>query len=201
MEITTALTAAILLVRVYHADAYAGKDVQAAQKDAAAVLQAAGVPVTWIDCSSGGPRHPDAACARPLGPSEVVLRVVTASPAEAESRHTALGESLIDPRSRELPRLATVYADRVAALAGRSGIGREQLLAWAMAHEIAHLLLNTTRHSKRGLMRASWSQAEISRHDPKDWAFTRSDVRALRSAVASRAALAAAAAAPQRPHS
>ena len=190
MEITTALTAAILLVRVYHADTYAGKDVQAAQKDAAAVLQSAGVTVAWVDCSSTGSHRPDAACGRPLGPSEVVLRVVTSSPVEAQPRRTALGESLIDPRSRELPRLATVFADRVATLADGSPTSRERLLAWAMAHEIGHLLLNTTQHSKRGLMRASWSQAELGRRDPRDWTFSKPDVRALRSAMASRSALA-----------
>jgi hypothetical protein len=189
MELTTALSAAILLVRIYPAGPYAGKDVEAAQKDAAATLQAAGVTVGWIDCSSAGSHHPDAACARPLGPSEVVLRIVSSSPVEVASRRTALGESLIDRTSRELPRLATVYADRVATLADRARANRRQLLAWAMAHEIGHLLLNTTRHSTRGLMRAVWSQSELARSDPRDWAFSRTDVRALRSALASRAAL------------
>ena len=106
------------------------------------------------------------------------------------ARLRPLGESLIDPRSRELPRLATVFADRVATLADGSPTSRERLLAWAMAHEIGHLLLNTTQHSKRGLMRASWSQAELGRRDPRDWTFSKPDVRALRSAMASRSALA-----------
>jgi hypothetical protein len=189
MELTTTAAAAILLVRVYGNHVVAAKDVHAAQGHAQAALQAAGVPLSWMDCA---PKAPPAssACSRPVGPSEIVVRIVSGGAPGAE-RQMSLGFSYVDEDSSAPPRLATVFADRVSALSQRTHMDRGRLLGLAVAHEVGHLLLNSARHSTRGLMRAFWSQAELRRDAPADWLFDAGDATRMRASVAARVATAA----------
>jgi hypothetical protein len=64
-------------------------------------------------------------------------------------------------------RLAYVFYDRVESLAARQMSRRAhesicesastaQILGYAMAHEIGHLLLNLETHSDAGIMRGNW---------------------------------------------
>jgi len=198
MELASAMTAAILLVRVYHTDPSFATNVRAAQIDATAVLRDAGVAVAWIDCASGSETSDDR-CAQPLGPFEVVVRVMESNPLEPWSPRATLGNSLVTPRSRDLPRFATVYSDRAAETADAAEVARSQVLGWAMAHEIGHLLLNNARHSNKGLMRAHWSHTELTQNRKSDWSFVTRDARGMRAAMAMRAAVAAAAAAGGNP--
>ena len=63
--------------------------------------------------------------------------------------------------------MAYVFYDRVESLAAGqmsirvhgnicAGASTAQILGYAMAHEIGHLLLNLKTHSDAGIMRASW---------------------------------------------
>src|SRR5262249_54227570 len=79
--------------------------------------------------------------------------------------------------------LATIYADRVAWLAGEAGADMPTLLGFAIAHEIGHLPLGTNAHSGTGLMRALWSRAQLRRNDTADWLFGRSEAARMRSSV------------------
>jgi hypothetical protein len=76
--------------------------------------------------------------------------------------------------------LATIYIDRVDALAARTGIDRGELLGRAVAHEIGHLVLGTSEHAPFGLMRATWTAAEIQRRVPLDWMFSAQQGRDMR---------------------
>ena len=59
-----------------------------------------------------------------------------------------------------------------------------ELLGRAMAHEIGHLILGTTQHDSRGLMRGRWTVIELQNNRPWDWSLPRETVvdmdRALR---------------------
>ena len=90
-----------------------------------------------------------------------------------------LGTSLIDTRAGS-GSLATIYVDRVARFARDSGTQAGVLLGRAIAHEIGHLLLGTTAHTRTGLMRAVWSSDALQRSNAADWLFTPSDARAMR---------------------
>ena len=83
-------------------------------------------------------------------------------------RRRSLGFVLVDVNERR-GSLATVYSDRGAALSRRAGVDAAELLGRAIAHEIGHLLLGTDRHGSRGLMRASWSGADLRRNLATDW--------------------------------
>jgi hypothetical protein len=159
-----------LAVRVYDNTGLPPGDRAAALAAAHATLKNAGIAVTW--------RGDDAVPA----PGDVIVRIVAAS---AEASPGSLGFSLIDVE-RRVGTLATVYADRVAELAARSGADSGLLLGRAMAHEIGHLLLGTTRHADRGLMRGVWTSVEVHRERPWDWSLSREDAARMRRGLVAR---------------
>ena len=110
-----------------------------------------------------------------VGPADLVLRIVAAPKMVAPE---TLGSSMVDLQGAA-GTLATVYSDRVAALSMRAGADGGKLLGRAVAHEIGHLLMGTSRHSSFGLMRARWLDREVSRDVSADWAWSRADVDAI----------------------
>jgi hypothetical protein len=159
-----------LAVRVYDNTGVPPGDRAWALEAVHAILQDAGIAVTW--------REDDNVPA----PAEVIVRIVTAP---AEALPGSLGFSLIDVE-RRAGTLATVYADRIAKLAALSGADPGRLLGRAMAHEIGHLLLGTTRHADRGLMRGVWTSVELHRDQAWDWSLSREDVARMRRGLVAR---------------
>jgi hypothetical protein len=56
-----------------------------------------------------------------------------------------------------------------------------------MAHEIGHLLLGENSHSRTGIMRASWSDYELSMEGRHEMSFTAEQSRRMKSRLAERA--------------
>lgn len=78
-------------------------------------------------------------------------------------------------------RIAYVFYGRVLMLSGANGVGRAQVLAAAIAHEIGHLLLPDHGHSKTGLMRADWTKADLHLAQHGRLLFTAEEGELLRS--------------------
>jgi hypothetical protein len=57
----------------------------------------------------------------------------------------------------------------VLTRAHEANVDSGRLLGRAIAHEIGHLLLGTSGHANRGLMRARWLTGELQRDWPLDW--------------------------------
>ena len=121
-----------------------------------ALFDAVGIAVSWRHC---GDEVDD--CSDPLLPHEVWLRV---APGNAERDGWA--DSWVSPQAlgfsnvASLPHasvLSTVFVDQVARLARAAGMGSPDLLGRVAAHEVAHLLLGTARHTATGLVGARWS--------------------------------------------
>jgi hypothetical protein len=159
-----------LAVRVYDNTGLPPGDRAVALAVAQAILRNAGIAVTW--CNDA----PVPASA------EVIVRIV-AGPAGALPGQ--LGFSLIDVE-RRAGTLATVYADRVAELAALSRADPGRLLGRAITHEIGHLLLGTTHHADRGLMRGVWTSDELQRERPQDWSLSREDIAGMRRGLVTR---------------
>jgi hypothetical protein len=104
---------------------------------------------------------------------------MTRSPAAA----VGVGTSLIDP-VQQAGRLATVYVDQVDAMARRANTDRVAILSRAIAHEIGHLLLGTTEHTRSGLMRGIWTAEELRRNHVEDWQFSPLQRTLLRARIA-----------------
>jgi hypothetical protein len=147
------------------------------------ILDQGGVGASWLQCWSPDSSTPmPAACNRPLGTSEVILKIVPTGDANSLDHPASLGYSYVDMKTRS-GSVATVYVDRVKKLARSAGVKDGDLLGRAIAHEIGHLLLGTNQHSSVGLMRAVWSGAELRRNVVTDWVFSEDDAHLIRRAL------------------
>jgi len=165
-----------LTVRVYdmtvdHADRRRALDA------AARALAPAGVEVQWVDSR--------AAQAAPPEPQDMVLRLARQDSASAVSGRMALGYAVVDAAGRR-GTVATIFLERVDWLARHSGADVEELTGLAIAHEIGHLLLGTSRHSRQGLMRGQWTVGELRSGRPRDWQLHPEDCAQLRAGLAAR---------------
>jgi hypothetical protein len=192
-----------LLVRVYDNAGVPAADRRRAFARAGEILARVEVDAAWLECPARGFAWSSSRCATPPVAGELVLRLVRAS-TEASQRHPqALGYSVVDTETG-VGTLATVFADRVELLAQRARFDRAAVLGRAMAHEIGHLILGTSRHSGSGLMREHWTFEELRRNRPGDWLFTTAEREsvhaAIQAAAAARARGAAAGSGGQNPH-
>jgi hypothetical protein len=169
--LTHSVLALALVVRLYDAYGVSAKELETARATAGSILGNAGFPVTWVACP----------CDEQVGPAELILRVTAAA---ATSERDSLGFSYVDV-AHGAGTLATVFADRVRTRAREARVGSGELFGRAMAHEIGHLILGTTQHDSRGLMRGRWTVTELQVNRPWDWSLPRETVvnmdRALRS--------------------
>jgi hypothetical protein len=153
-----------IVIRTYNSFGVATDEMTRAREVAAVILKDAGRRPEWRDCSSG--------CGDAIGPGEMLVRIVAAPHGVVVE---SLGCAVIDLQLGTGV-LATVYVDRVNVVASRVGIDAGTLLGRAIAHEIGHLLLGTSRHSTTGLMRRLWSDRELQGGQPADWTFTPDEV-------------------------
>ena len=177
---------AMVVVRTYTYVNAPLEMVQSARREAQAVLRHAGVDIMWIDCAvKPGDRQSDpAACRDLLRANEVMLRIMAAKTTGA-GWQTSLGYSMIDPNDAR-PVLSTIYLDRVRALAQSARVDGSAILGRAIAHELGHLLLRSSRHAAEGLMRALWSQAELRGREPEHWQFSDREALEIRAAIVTR---------------
>jgi hypothetical protein len=161
-----------LVVRIYDAYGVQGEQLTRARMAVDRILKDASVTITW-------PRCP---CPAPVVAGELVVRVVGASSA---SEPASLGFSYVDVE-RKAGTLATVFADRVHALATAAGVDDGELLGRAIAHEVSHLLLGTSDHEHLGLMRGVWTTRDLSNQRAAAWTLSRDERAGIRRAIARR---------------
>jgi hypothetical protein len=194
------LLAAIVVIRSYNYGQVPPDELARARATADHIFQQAGISLQWVDCwvpdrpssivdrRSSSVDRP-ASCVDPLHDgSEFVLRLMPADPPTAPTslRNVAMGSSLVDHDSG-IGALITVDPERVLNIARGAACDSSTLLGRAIAHEIGHLLLGHSRHSRSGLMRAIWSQDEIRGIHPAGWQFSASEGAQMRQGLAGRA--------------
>jgi len=164
-----------LVVRTYDSAGVEARVLEHARQSAGVTLAAAGLDPIWRPCHASG-------CVGTPKPHEVIVRIVRATVA---SERGSLGFAAVDVADHA-GTLATVYVDRVEALAAQAGVDPGELLGRAIAHEIGHLLLGTAAHARSGLMRATWKTGELQRDLPLDWIFSESQGEEMRRRLAAR---------------
>jgi hypothetical protein len=177
-----------LVVRTYSGYGAPGEDLAAARTHVEAIFGGAGIDVLWRDCwRKETEASVPAECLQPLRPGEVMLRLLQTL--EPPNKHfVSLGSAIVKLHARP-PYLATVFVDLAAMVARHANIDFRTLLGRAIAHEIGHLLLDSTHHADHGLMRAFWSHAELCKNDPADWVFRQDEAVTIRAAAANRRGL------------
>ena len=175
-----------LIVRIYDNAGILASDHARAISRAREVLTRAGLDPEFRDCPPGTPQAP-ASCAAPPVPGELIVRLARGENLAGSTRLSptqaarALGNSLIDTATGQ-GTLATVFVDRIKALAHHAHADRWAMTGRVMAHEIGHLLLGTAAHSATGLMREIWTAAELTRNRAQDWMFSSAQRKTLRDA-------------------
>jgi hypothetical protein len=151
-----------ITLRVYDYVRVDGQGLLAAEGEAAAILAQAGVEARWVECPTSEAeldKYPD--CASAWQATDFVLRVLPKAMVESRVKwQEALGST------PECARVGTctssIFFDRVSSLAEGTSATVPVLLGRAMAHEIGHLLLGASSHSRTGIMRAFWSSEDLS---------------------------------------
>jgi hypothetical protein len=176
----TAGRAAVILdslsVRIYDNAGVLATGRARAIKRATDILGRADLAVDWRDCAASGVLT-RGACTTPPESGELVVRLVRSPKGDPNPR--ALGTALIDKTTGK-GTLATVFVDRVAAMADDGKQDRWAMIGGVIAHEIGHLLLGTNSHSETGLMREIWTLKDLVRNRPDDWLFSRTQREELR---------------------
>jgi len=176
-----------LTVRVFNYAQASPQTWNLARKIATYILGRTGIQTFWLECSlSSEGNFTIPACEQPLGSSDLVLRLVPASPAtRAQFGSGTLG--IAAQPERGTPASASVFYDRVEQLAKGGTTSLPVILGHAAAHEIGHLLLGSDSHSPLGLMRAQmraqWSRQDLQNAVVGDLLFTAEQARVMRAAA------------------
>ncbi|MCW5978719.1 MAG: hypothetical protein KIT09_11610 [Bryobacteraceae bacterium] len=156
-----------------------------AKATAGDVLLTAGVRARWAECSpKEEPAPPNPLCGRPVTPLDLQLRIIGKEMAKRAGRNSScMGYALL---SGEFSSIAAAYFHRAAELDGGDPSRRGVILGGIFAHEIGHLL-GTAGHSKTGVMRASWSDADLMDLAKGRLRFTADQARKIAAGAARRA--------------
>ena len=178
-----------IIVRVHNYVKTAPQALAAAEHEATKIFRRVGVEVEWLDltdCREGGWTEPP--CHSPLGPAELVLRILARSPAEErDSRGETFGFALI-PLDGSDGVDAAVFYTGVQDLSRTGAASSAQILGYLAAHEIGHLLLGSGSHSSMGIMRPGWAPEELERAAQGQLGFTPQQSEKMRATVARRLA-------------
>jgi hypothetical protein len=191
----------LITVRLYDTFGVPPLELRTAMNAAETALRAASVQPAWVVCPSHavtaetpswnalgseiGRIHDRASdnstgCTGIPGPEHLIVRIVDAP--RGPDRGDILGYASVDTVLHH-GILATIYGGRIHALAAEARVDRGILLGHAIAHEVGHLLLGTTAHARRGLMRPRWSLKELQQRAGADWRFSSGEGKAMVSAA------------------
>jgi len=95
--------------------------------------------------------------------------------------HTVMGAAI---RTEQGLGVAYVFYWRVVGEARQYGSSEALVLACAIAHEVAHLLLPGRDHSAWGLMRACWDRDDFGRAERGQLRFSDEEASLIRASVA-----------------
>ena len=156
-----------------------------AEKEATRLFQQAGIEMRWLDCRlADGETAP--ACQGQTTCTDLDLRIVRRSKAaRATFGPVALGYALPSEDGCG-GRLTTVFYDRVQQEAADGDFDEGLVLGYAVAHEVAHLLLARESHAADGLMRARVRREEWQRATIGDLSFSPQQAEQLRAGVLAR---------------
>ena len=75
----------------------------------------------------------------------------------------------------------TIFVERCEGVAYQTPVSFKKVLAYAIAHELGHVLLRSSEHSETGIMRAHWDRATWLQAAIRGIAFDEGQARRIRS--------------------
>jgi len=131
-----------------------------ALKKAGLIFRDAGVRLTWVRCPASSIGPVNSLECRSDGARVLIVRIMR-RPMGAFVSRNALGFAVTTQGGSVY---ATVFRDRVLEIIALGGPCSEAvLLGHAIAHELGHLLLDSSVHARSGLMAGRWSRTDLDR--------------------------------------
>jgi hypothetical protein len=176
-----------LIVRIHNYAQVKPGALSRAEDVAGQAFSAIGVELVWFDVplthaelanSPGSLLHP--------GGAVVDISILPHSmSALAKLPERALGST---PMAHEGDRatVASLYYDRIEREACHTSASPAQLLGYAIAHELGHMLLRTRHHASMGIMIAKWRPVDLQRGAQGLLGFTPQQAEYVRAEIATR---------------
>lgn len=139
------------------------------------IFNNAGLELEWISCRI---KNASEECI----PAPFVVRII-ARPRDGFGRRTTLGFSVF---AEEGSVYATIFRDRVSALATVARVSEPVLLGAAIAHELGHLLLGNVPHARQGIMAWPWTRPQLDRASVGLLRFEPMEIEIMRAELARR---------------
>jgi hypothetical protein len=161
----------VVSVRIYNHASVAPDVLVRAQDTVARIFHDSGIQVTWLEPSSAQPT------------SQAAVRVIVRRNSDGfRGGSGVMGTTIGD--EHEMGRAAYVFKDRVLQVAHKRHQDVAQVLGYAIAHEMGHVLLPRPAHTDAGIMRAEWNGDDL-RHIASDaLRFTLTQATQMRSKLA-----------------
>ncbi len=138
----------VVRVRIYNHASVAPDVLGRAQDTVARIFHDTGIQVTWLESSSEQPA------------SQVAVRVIVRRNCDGfRCGSGVMGTTLGD--AHEMGRTAYVFKNRVLLIAHKRHQDVGRVLAYAIAHEMGHVLLPHPAHTAEGIMRAEWNGDDL----------------------------------------
>ncbi len=147
-------------VRIYDYSGIEPRTLEIAKLEAGKRLSEAGIGVEWMDCQSHVQPVNRERCNQPFTPTDFILNLLPrgmaarfGQPKNALAFAAVSGEPGAD---REF----WVFYDAIRRL-GEQAAPTATIVGDVVAHELAHLLLDSAQHADNGIMRGAWSAQSL----------------------------------------
>jgi hypothetical protein len=168
-----------LTVVVYNYAGLSNSSMNEMESLSAVLLSRAGITTQWVHCLGHHPGPRPALCDGNLETESVLIRIMAAHPGQPNKLGDPLGSAVVGNS------FASLYASETRKYADHNGLAAGSLMAYAMTHEIGHLLLGEN-HASSGIMRAVWGKTEYREMAQRWLGFSAEERAALRQALPAR---------------
>jgi hypothetical protein len=160
-----------IAIRVLNPARIPAKTLAKAERVAAAILEAAGVGVTWLECP----------CVPYLGPNEFWLHLLKDRPPRMHG--DATGFAVLMPERDGAVSYAGVIWPAVEEAAAGVESQVPHVLGATVAHEIGHILLGSNAHTRSGIMCSRFQRADLRRAASGQLRFTPEQAQRMQTKV------------------
>ncbi len=121
------------------------------------VFRESAIELRWLnyDPSLNAPGRPTS-CGHLTYPDHLMIHWI---PRARNAPSDVLGEAFLDEQDAGV--IADLFLDHVQTVESQAKVGFANLLAYATAHEVGHLLLGVNSHSSRGIMHGHFHGQEL----------------------------------------
>jgi hypothetical protein len=176
-----------ITVLVYNYAVVASEVLAQTELEAARIHLRAGIEILWLNCPLT-PKEADQfpACQIPLGPTTLLLRILSQYAAERLRPEPAGFGFAMFPDNGSFAAIANVFPYDAEQLAQQRGMRPGVILGHVVAHEIGHLLLGVGSHSVSGIMHVPWSPKDLEIIAEGQMVFIPAEAAAMRMNVRAR---------------